>query len=601
MGCGASSKYEAPPDGKDAAGASKAPSPGASGGPSGTVATAPPPAEVDAMPATLEKAPAGEETAEDKLERKISKEITASTAGALHSASMRAKEMGQYIIDTTLPVTDYYTIDKSSKAKLYDGPYGPIRRVVNQTTQRERVMKAYRKKNVKSTWFQEHLTVMRKLDHPNICRLFEVFSDRLNFYVVVNLCSGGHVVNAVAQLEDFDEPDAARIVRQVLMAVAYMNERRVCHRNLCPDNLMIAESVKDHTQMQLQVIDFGHSTRYKEGEKMTQLVGLPDIMAPQVVRKSYTEACDVWSIGVILYSLLCGSPPFYGETDEDVMKQVKAGKVHWDEETWDVFTPEARELARGLLTYEEDQRIKPAEALQSAWIARTTASDRKKLKLKASHLESLRKFGKRNMLEKAVINTVALRMQDSEIVQLREIFQSIDVDSSGTITLEELQKGIVDHLGSMDGLGDLKKIVDALDVNGSRQIDYTEFLAAMLDRRYYHEEGVLWTAFRYFDKDGNGEIDDNELASVLADESLEELASKQQISQVMKDCDFNGDGKIDFDEFVCMMRGVKYTQGMGGKFSKMGRTEDGRLIFDRDPKKDKDAMSSYRKGGVFKA
>ncbi|CAE8643016.1 unnamed protein product [Polarella glacialis] len=100
---------------------------------------------------------------------------------------------------------------------------------------------------------------------------------------------------------------------------------------------------------------------------------------------------------------------------------------------------------------------------------------------------------------------------------------------------------------------DLKDIMEGLDADGSGFIDYTEFLAATLDKKQYMAEDACWQAFKVFDRDGNGKISREELAQVLADDTVKASFAKD-MEAMMKEVDINGDGEIDFDEFMTMMR-----------------------------------------------
>ena len=101
---------------------------------------------------------------------------------------------------------------------------------------------------------------------------------------------------------------------------------------------------------------------------MKQKFGTPYYIAPEVLNNNYDEKCDLWSIGVILYILLCGYPPFNGSNDEQIIKKVKEGKYRTDEEEWHSISPDAIDIINKLLQYEPNNRISAAEALQHKWI-----------------------------------------------------------------------------------------------------------------------------------------------------------------------------------------------------------------------------------------
>ena len=137
------------------------------------------------------------------------------------------------------------------------------------------------------------------------------------------------------------------------------------HRDLKPENLLMHRDVSDP---KITIIDFGTSGLFDPEEKMKQKFGTPYYIAPEVLNNNYDEKCDLWSIGVILYILLCGYPPFNGSNDEQIIKKVKEGKYRTDEEEWHNISEDAIDILNKLLQYNPNNRISAAEALQHKWI-----------------------------------------------------------------------------------------------------------------------------------------------------------------------------------------------------------------------------------------
>ena len=150
------------------------------------------------------------------------------------------------------------------------------------------------------------------LDHPNIIKLYEIFEDNDRYYLITELCKGGELFDEIAKEGSFSEQKAAGIIKQILMSVAYCHDKNVVHRDLKPENVLI-DKEQNNT---LKIIDFGTATQFKNDELMKEVYGTSYYIAPDVLKKrGYNEKCDVWSIGVILYILLSGMPPFSGEGD----------------------------------------------------------------------------------------------------------------------------------------------------------------------------------------------------------------------------------------------------------------------------------------------
>jgi len=165
----------------------------------------------------------------------------------------------------------------------------------------------------KMRFFYE-MEVMKKLDHPNILRIFEVFQDQKRYYLVTELGLGGELFDEIAKKSNFCEKDAASIIEQVLEAIAYCHSKSIIHRDIKPENLLI--DPKNNNNM--KIIDFGTCQKMKAKKKMNEAFGTSYYIAPEVLASKYDEKCDCWSIGVIMFILLCGKPPFDGETDKDI-------------------------------------------------------------------------------------------------------------------------------------------------------------------------------------------------------------------------------------------------------------------------------------------
>ena len=159
----------------------------------------------------------------------------------------------------------------------------------------------------------------------------------------------------------------------MLSAINYCHSRNIVHRDLKPENLLLDRS---GDQTRVTIIDFGTAGAFEPGVKMTQKYGTPYYIAPEVLKRNYDQKCDLWSCGVILYILLCGYPPFNGQTDKKIIEAVLVGEYTLDEPEWQGVSAEAKNLVAALLKTNPEDRISALDALNHPWIQANANIDR---------------------------------------------------------------------------------------------------------------------------------------------------------------------------------------------------------------------------------
>mmetsp|Transcript_7941 Transcript_7941/g.13852 ORF Transcript_7941/g.13852 Transcript_7941/m.13852 type:complete len:401 (-) Transcript_7941:67-1269(-) len=393
---------------------------------------------------------------------------------------------------------------------------------------------------------------MKIMDHPNIIKLYESFEDHRNIYLILELCTGGELFDRIIDAGHFTEVQAAIVMQNMFRAMFYMHENHICHRDLKPENFLF--TTKDAIEKAaLKVIDFGLACKFSADQVLTTKAGTPYYVAPQVLAGKYDQAADLWSLGVIMYVVLCGYPPFYGETDADVLAKVRLGNFSFNAADWKSVSEDAKNLIRMLLKMNPRDRYTAEQALNHVWV-RNKAPKATNVALQSNLVDNLRGFRSQNKLKKAALHVIASQLGEGQIKALRDTFMALDENGDGLLTVNEMKEGL-NKCGLKEIPPDLQQIMEEVDSDGSGVIDYTEFLAATLDKKIYMAEDVCWQAFRIFDRNGDGKICKDEIKMVLNDEDVKNSAAKD-MAEIMKDIDKNGDGEIDFQEFMQMMRGT---------------------------------------------
>lgn len=455
----------------------------------------------------------------------------------------------QFILNNPGKIAQVYELEEN---KLGCGTYGSVSRGKHRSTGVVRAVKTISKGHMKNVeQFKQEISIMKVVDHPNIIKLFETFEDRRNIYLVMELCVGGELFDHIIEAGHFTEATAAIIVQQILRAIFYMHENQISHRDLKPENFLFLTKDKIERNV-LKIIDFGLSCRFENNQSLSTRAGTPYYVAPQVLSGRYDRMCDLWSVGVIMYVLLCGYPPFGGRTDQEVLARVRQGSFTFEAKDWRHISEDAKSLIRGLLKMDPKERMTADQALSHDWI-KLKAPRAPNVNLQEGFVQNLREFRGQNKLKKAALHIIAGQLSESQIKGLRETFTALDANGDGLLTLKELRDAL-GQSGLTKTNSDLQSIMEGVDADGSGVIDYTEFLAATLDTRSYLSEDICWTAFSVFDLDGDGKITQEELRQVLDQGQVEEVVGHQNASQILKDIDRNGDGTIDFEEFMAMMR-----------------------------------------------
>mmetsp|Transcript_19588 Transcript_19588/g.45554 ORF Transcript_19588/g.45554 Transcript_19588/m.45554 type:complete len:520 (+) Transcript_19588:208-1767(+) len=471
-------------------------------------------------------------------------------AAATASSAIKAKiHSERFIVDNPGKVRDFYHV---AKKRLGEGSFGKVSEATHKGTGAIRAIKTIAKAGIKDMRkFNREIEIMKSLDHPNIIKLYETFQDAHNICLVMEVCKGGELFDRIVAAGNFSEVQAAVVMQQIFRSCYYMHENKVCHRDIKPENFLFASpSPIDSEDNLLKVIDFGLSCRFTPGQRLTTKAGTACYIAPQCLKGDYDESCDLWSIGVVMYVLLCGYPPFNGRDDASVLKKVKTGKYTFNPREWNQISEDAKELVRMLLQMDPTQRITAKQGLAHRWIKEKAPNSNATVQLNV--VENLKEFQGHSHLKKAALHFIATQLDTQQIKNLRETFVSLDDNGNGQLTVAEMKNGLA-AAGISKVPPDLQAIMDAVDSNGSGVIDYTEFLAASLDRKMYLQEDVCWQAFSLFDRDGNGTISNEELKLVLQDNEVEENLGASMVANLLQDIDANGDGMIDFQEFMQMM------------------------------------------------
>ena len=312
----------------------------------------------------------------------------------------------------------------------------------------------------------------------------------------------------------------------------------------------------------VKLIDFGLATKYLSNEYkyMRERVGTVYTMSPQVIQGRYGKSCDLWSIGVITYMLLSGGQmPFPGKSKSQIVKMIMQCKFSFRGEQWSKVSKEAKDFIASLLQMDPLDRPLAEEALRSKWMKKQIPPGAPNPKLQPSDRLKARQrlyaYGKETKLKRIALLFLAHKSTTSEIAKMRELFEEIDLDGNGEISLAELKK----VLGGEDcrlSSADVKKIFKGVDADANNSINYVEFLAATLETRGRIEAHRLRDVFDRLDVSTSGTITRADLFEILSKNGRKgkgkkgRLMLEEEVEEIFAELATENENEINFKEFV---------------------------------------------------
>ncbi|CAD8071495.1 unnamed protein product [Paramecium sonneborni] len=450
--------------------------------------------------------------------------------------------------------------------------------------EKQYAIKIIDKKKVKGreTMLANEIYVLQRLDHPNIIKFHEVYQSELYFYICMDKCIGGELTDSVPKNQkSYNESQARDIMVKIISAVAYIHELGIIHRDIKPENIMFTDL---DIRSEPKLIDFGLSVKYDafSYNKLKAGVGTPVYLAPEVIEGTYNEKCDIWSLGVLLFSMLVGYPPFYGRNRQELYQNIQYQNLIFDKRHWRIISDEAKDLLKRMLNKNPQLRYSAKECLNHSWFQLLfkdglfkpprrstgfsgTQSDDDQRTL----YQMLKTYRIGAKFKREVMKVLVNQMNEKDLAKLQQIFKNIDVDNSGTITVQELHHALMQE-GSLATIEEIEEIMENIgfDINELEDqtatlshktttkplvIKYSDFLTACIDERRVFTREKLWSIFKYFDTQN---------VNHLSREAIKESFARhgrsiplEKINEMISEIDPNNENKIGFDAF-CQMMGV---------------------------------------------
>ncbi|XP_077570325.1 death-associated protein kinase 1 isoform X2 [Stigmatopora nigra] len=301
-------------------------------------------------------------------------------------------------------VEEFYEIGD----ELGSGQFAVVRRCRQRSTGTEYAAKFIKKRRSKSSRrgvtredIEREVNILKEIQHPNIITLHEVFENKIDVILILELVAGGELFDFLAEKESLSEEEATQFLKQILDGVFYLHSKRIAHFDLKPENIMLLSRSTPHPRIKL--IDFGLAHKIDFGNDFKNIFGTPEFVAPEVVNyEPLGLEADMWSVGVITYILLSGASPFLGDNKQETLANVSAVDYTFDEDFFGGTSILAKDFIARLLVKDPKKRMSIQDSLQHPWIKPTDTQQALSRKESAVNMEKFRRFAARRKWKQSV-------------------------------------------------------------------------------------------------------------------------------------------------------------------------------------------------------
>ena len=425
----------------------------------------------------------------------------------------------------------HYTIEE----KIGTDSSSTIFRVTDKVTGEVRALKSTSLESSTADSILNEVKILQQIDHPNIIKIIDVYLELHCVNIITELCTGGELFDKISHHGSFTEAKLCTYAKQMVSGLIYLHNQGIVHKQLNPENILLADKSENS---ELKIIDFGRKKKHKQ---------IIYFKAPEAFSGDYSKASDIWSLGVILYLMASGKPPFEEvENPEQYYMNIKTNPLQFNGRSWERLSVEFKELIRSMLNVNPDQRPSAREIYEHEWVVKQSTDVHQK-RLSKRGLAHLSKYTKKSKFKRALLGFMMNKtvVQD-KIKDFQAIFKGIDKNGDGILSIDELFDGLRQANFIVDNP---LKLIKALDTDKSGQISYSEFLTSMVDWEKELSIEKLSKAFNELDLNKDGFISSEEFMAVLGTDYCQ-----KEFANFMKEADLNGDGNIDFEEFKAFLR-----------------------------------------------
>ena len=497
-----------------------------------------------------------------KFQRNNRKSITLINNITLLPEKLHSVEMKIPVMHETLITQKFGNPDKYYK-KLKDlgsGSYGNVYKAKNIIMDNIVAIKAIEKVQenmIDDLEIKNEINILKTLSHPNIVKIYEFFDTPIYYYIVTEYCKKGELFAYIKN--KYNEKQLSVLFYQVFSGLVYLHEKKILHRDLKLENLMVSEIEKDviteEEYFWIKIIDFGTAKIFEKNRAENLVIGSSYYMAPEIFKQRYNEKCDTWSVGVILYMTLVGAAPFDGKTDDDIIRKIKIGTYNKSDARYVEHSEEVKDLVSKLLEKNITKRLSAKEALNHPWFdkfgGRKLFCNFKPEEIKP-YIENLFNYKYNSKLQELVIAFLVHNLSNNdETLIILKMFRHFNKSGDCKLTKIELTNGLYSYKNKKDVDEMADVIFERLDGDNNGYIEYEEFLRACIDKKTLMTKENLKYAFKFLDKDNSKTLNAHKIIKAFLTKPNKEYEAVFNIT--LKEVDKDSDGIINFEEFMELM------------------------------------------------
>ena len=391
------------------------------------------------------------------------------------------------------------------------------------------------------------------VDHPNIVKYKETYSDNNYLHIIMELFTGGNLLQKIEKEKKFSEKYTRKFIFKLTSAISHCHSQGIVHRDLKPENILFENKNKD---AELKLIDFGLSRKYFSNEDLHSIVGSPYYVAPEVLKGNYNEKCDIWSIGILTYTMLCGYPPFNGSKKEEIFHKIKHKNVHFEGKKWENISDDAKNFIRFLLQKNNEDRPNAKDIFSFNWL--NPSQNDTQITINNNIFNNDDNFNGFKKLTKIVIDCFIMLIPEKEKKELNEVFNILDIEKTGVLTIKEIEYGIEKfhlncNLQNFEKIASKKYCPDSK--KNEKSISYTNFLEFLMNKKKLINKENLLKIFHLLDFEQKGILDSKSFIKYY--ERMGKKTSPEKINDIFQEIGLNKDDQIDFETFYkCIIENI---------------------------------------------